>query len=152
MYATPADLDAAWGASLIDVLTIDPRSTVRDQVKIGAALANAGAVIDGYVSRRFPLPLDLAPAGAALLRKLACDLAAYDLATSADRMTEIIDKRQQQALAFLRDVAAARADIAVASAVGAAGGGTAAPGAISPGEPVIVAPQRQFTAASLRDY
>lgn len=148
LYATQNDLDAVWGARLIDLLTLDPETTQRDQAKISEAVLDASAIIDSYAARRYALPLVLSDAGVRMTRGLCADLAVYRLAVTADRMTEIIARRQEQAIKFLEAVAAAKAEIAVAAVAGGAG---ATPGpAISPNEPVIVAPERVFDRNTLR--
>lgn len=147
MYATEQNLEAAWGGSFLDVLTIDERTTLRDRAKITSALESASALIDSYVSRRFPLPLALADAGAILLRNVCCDLAVGSLATSADRMTDIVQKRYDQALAFLRDVAAGKADVPMASSIGGEGANV-----ITPNEAVIEAAPRVFTRDSMKGF
>lgn len=147
MYATEQNLDAAWGASFLDVLTIDERTTLRDGAKITSALENASALIDSYVGRRFPLPLVLAPAGQLLLRGMCCDLAIGALATSADRMTDIIQKRYDQALSFLRDVASGKADVPMAASMGGESAGV-----ITPNEAVIEAAPRVFTRDSMKGF
>lgn len=147
-YATEADLDRVWGRSLIDLLTLDPITTQRVPGRVDGALSDAAAVMDGYISARMRLPIAPSEAGAALLRKYCCDIAVYELATSADRMTEIIQKRHEQAIQFLRDVAVAKADIPLVAAAGS--GGAADGGSISPNEAVLIGNERVFTRDSLR--
>lgn len=145
-YATPTDLDRVWGIAQIDLVSIDASLGRRDDAKIAAALDDAGAQIDSYCARRYPLPLALSDSGALLAAGTACDLAVYRLATTAGRMTEIIQRRYDQALAWLRDIAAGRADLALAVAQGA----PEAP--ISPNEAVLASDPRFFTRETLRGY
>ena len=63
-------------------------------------------------------------------------------------MTDLIKARSDAALQWLRDVAAARADLPVASS---AADGPAAP-AISPNEVILEADDRFFTRDTLRGY
>lgn len=146
MYAVVSDLDKGWGVPLIDVLTIDERTKLRDGDKITSALESASATIDSYCSRRFPLPLAPAPSGVIMLRNICVDLAVGTLATSADRMTEIIQRRYDQALTFLRDVAAGKADIELQPKPGAG-----AEADVSPNEAVLIGNERVFSRDRLRD-
>jgi phage gp36-like protein len=63
---TPADQD-------MDTVQTDP---------VERALEDASALIDGYLRRRYQVPLDLVPAE---IRRAACMLARFDLATGDNR-------------------------------------------------------------------
>lgn len=148
LYATTGDLDAVWGAALIDLLTLDAATAQRDEGKIVEAIADASAQIDSFAARRYALPLTLTDAGARMTRGVCADIAVYRLATTADRMTEIITRRYDQAIRYLEAVAAGKAEIATTAVAGGAG---ATPGpAISPNEPVMIAPPRVFDRDTLR--
>ncbi len=110
-YATTADLDAIWGRDSIDLLTVDRLTQQRDPVKVAAALDGASAAMNGYLARRYPLPLLPTGQGMVQLKELCADLAVYRLATSGGQMLDIIEKRNKAAVDFLRDVAAAKAEI-----------------------------------------
>jgi phage gp36-like protein len=148
IYASEADLDSVWGASLIDLLTLDAQTAQRDAAKIAEALADASAQIDSFAARRYALPLTLTDAGVRMTRGVCADLAVYRLATTADRMTEIITRRYDQAIRFLEAVAAGKAEIATTAVAGGASGQSGP--AISPNEAVIVAPARVFDRDTLR--
>lgn len=147
-YATEADLDRVWGRETIDLATIDASLQGRDTAKIAAALDDASAIVDSYCGRRYALPLALTDSGRRLVVGYVCDLAVGRLATTAGRMTDLIKARSDAALQWLRDVAAARADLPVASS---AADGPAAP-AISPNEVILEADDRFFTRDTLRGY
>ncbi len=146
-YATEADLDRVWGREQVDLVTIDETLGGRDEAKIAASLDDASAIVDSYCGRRYALPLALADAGARLVTGYVCDIALARLATTAGRMSEIIKARNDAAFAWLRDVAAARADLPVA---GVSGAPSAPP--ITPNEAVLVADERVFTRDTLRGY
>lgn len=139
MYASEQDLDAAWSRSLIDLLTIDETTTLRDGVKIAAVLDRADALIDSYLARRYEVPIQATESGVITLRRIAVDLAVGDLATSADRATEIIENRRKDAVAFLRDVASGKADIPLLSEDASSGN-----------EPEIITNDRRFSRTSQR--
>jgi phage gp36-like protein len=143
-YATEADVDAAWGSSFVDVLAFDDAAAARDAVKIEAALTEAAATVNSYAGRRYRLPLTLSQDGTVLVRSITVDIAVWRIATSADRMTDIINKRYEQALATLRDIATGKADVALAPS-----GQTPD---ISPNEVVIEAAPRFFDRHRLGGY
>ena len=146
-YATEADLDAGWDANTVNLVSVDDGATQRNPVRIMAAIAAASTQIDSYLGRRYPLPFSPTPDGAALLTSTCADIAIGRLADTAGRMTDIIGKRRDAAIAWLRDVAAGRADVPLATS----GGGDAVPGpGITPNEAVMEAPPRLFTRATLR--
>lgn len=73
---------------------------------IDRAIVAAGAEIDPYLVGRYPLPLASIPA---VLSAKAADLARYQL--YADRATEHVEKRRGNAISFLKDLAARRANL-----------------------------------------
>ncbi len=81
---------------------------------LGQALADAAAEIDGYLVTRLALPLDPVPA---VLLRIACDLARYHLYD--DGASEAVRARYEDAVAFLKGVAAGRVGL------GETGDGTA---------------------------
>lgn len=64
------------------------------------SLADAGAVINGFLAARYPLPLS-APVPT-VLELLECDIARYFL--HDDRATEQVENRYKDAIGLLRDV------------------------------------------------
>lgn len=148
-YATADDLDRVWGAEQVDLATIDATLKGRDAAKIAAALDDASAILDSYCARRYPAPFALTDAGARIVTGYVCDIAMGRLASSAGRMTEIIQKRADAALAWLKDVAAAKADLLV-EASSAPGAPSAPP--ISPNEAVIIADRRTFDRDTLKGW
>ena len=146
-YALEADLDATFGPDQVDVVTISDRTQTRDHQKIASALNSASAQINSYIGRRYPVPITPSDEGAQQLRELCCDLAFYRIASTADRLTDIITKRYEAAVATLRDIAAAKADISIVD--GSSGVGAAAP-VITANEAVLVADERKFSQRRLR--
>ena len=67
-----------------------------------------GAEIDSYLAVRYVLPLTETPAQ---VKHLAVDLAIYHLYSRRGMMLEIRGKNYDKAVAFLKDVAAGRAEI-----------------------------------------
>lgn len=98
-YATQSDLAARFGeAELIQQTDLTGTGAVNSQA-IADALTDASALIDGYVSARYSLPLAVVPG---LLVGVCCDLARYALYIEA--VPPIVQQRRDQAIATLRDI------------------------------------------------
>jgi phage gp36-like protein len=108
-YATQQNLIDRFGEDELIQLTDRDNLGVINTTVIDRALADADAQINGYLSVRYTLPL--ATPVPTELERIACDLARYSL--YQDRMTEIVGKRYEAAIALLRDVAAGRAKLGV---------------------------------------
>ncbi len=142
-YAAESDLDATFGPEQVDLVSISDRTKTRDHVKIASALNTASGQIDAYLSRRYQLPVSPAPAGVTMLTDLCCDIGFWRLASTADRMTEIIKDRYDKAIRFLVDVAAAKADIAMPPVVSPSGAPNAS--VITPNEAILQGGERLFS-------
>lgn len=110
-YATQQNLIDRFGEDELIQLTDRGNLGVIDATVVSRALADADARINGYLAVRYSLPLS-APLPTELER-LACDIARYAL--YEDRVTEIVEKRYQDAIALLRDVSAGRAELGLDS-------------------------------------
>lgn len=98
-YATLVDMVARFGeAELLDLSDRD-NSGQLNEAAIIQALADASAVMDGYIAGRYALPLQRVPAA---LVPLCCDMARYQLYD--DRAPEALAKRNDAALSFLKAV------------------------------------------------
>ncbi len=129
-YALEADLDAKWGAETVTLAAWNPETMMRDEARLAAGLANAAATIDGYLARRYPLPIVPTDSGRALLVSLCCDLAMGQLANTPGARNDIVVDAEKRALAFLKDVAKGDAAIDVVLPP------SAAP-AVSPNEAIV---------------
>lgn len=98
----------ATSQEMIDRVGIDALTAVADRdgdgavetEAITAALDDASADIDSYLAVRYPLPLAQTPAA---VKRVCFDIAMYHL--SGNRTTEEVEKRYNNAIAWLRDVA-----------------------------------------------
>lgn len=98
-YATQSDLAARFGeAELLQQTDLTGTGAINDQA-VADALTDASALIDGYVSARYSLPLSVVPG---LLVGVCCDLARYALYIEA--VPPIVQQRRDQAIATLRDI------------------------------------------------
>lgn len=97
-YATRTDLEERYGAT-----ELTQRESMLATGAVAQALADADALIDGYLARRYKTPLDAPPSN---LPRIACQLARYlILGNAADERARA---DYEDALAWLKDVAAGR--------------------------------------------
>lgn len=132
-YATRTDLIAAYGAD-----EVAQRESMLPAGATDRALADADAMIDGYVSGRYQVPL--APQPANILR-IACSIARYYLL--GDATTEGARNDYEDAIAWLKDVQSGRV-VLVSAAVSA--------NPATGGMPATRTSSKQFDRDSLADY
>lgn len=106
-YCTQDDLEKLLPGAEMAQLTAESGDTP-DAAVVSEAIAKAGAEIDSYLAVRYVLPLTETPAQ---VKHLAVDLAIYHLYSRRGMMLEIRGKNYDKAVAFLKDVAAGRAEI-----------------------------------------
>lgn len=97
-YATRQDLEDRYGAT-----ELAQRETMLPNGAVERALADADAVIDGYLAGRYAVPLTPVPDN---LPRVACQLARYGLLGAA--ADERARHDYEDAVAWLKDVAAGR--------------------------------------------
>jgi phage gp36-like protein len=109
-YCTPTDLEDRY--SLAELVQLAPGAGgALDTVRVQRACDDAGDMIDGYLRPRHSLPLSAVPR---LLVRLAAAIARYDLHLGGDRQpTEQVKAERDQAVGFLKDVAAGKADLGI---------------------------------------
>ena len=107
-YAVQQDLIDRFGNDeLLQVADRDGDQVV-DATVVTKALEDADELIDSYIAKRYDLPLASVPAR---LVRLACDIARYYL--HKDDPTESVETAYKDAVAFLRDVSAGKAELDV---------------------------------------
>lgn len=126
MYATSAAMITRFGEDEVVTLTDRVGSGLIDMVVLDQALADACAMIDGYLASRYDLPLALVPP---MLEPLCCDITRYRLTSSSTdtNTTDQIERRYKDALNWLQQVARGTLDLGVdvsGAAPPAAGGST----------------------------
>jgi len=116
-----------------------------DAAVLDRALTDADGEINGYLATRYTLPLSPVPL---TLARIASDIARYYL--YADRVTEAVRTRYQDAIKFLRNVSEGLVTLGVdaASAAPADAGGPQFDGA----ERVFTRGRQDGTEGSLDDY
>jgi phage gp36-like protein len=84
-----------------------------DFALVQRACNDAGDMVDGYLRPRHTLPLSAVPT---ILVKLSAAIARFELHLGGDRQpTEQVRQDRDQAIAFLKDVAAGKADLGITS-------------------------------------
>ena len=137
-YATLQDLLDRFGEDeLLQVADRDDDGVI-DTAVADSALKDAEELIDSYIARRYRLPLASVPAS---LVRATANIARYFL--YKDEPTEAAQKGYDQAITWLKDIAAGRA---LLDAEGSE------PASSSAGEPRVIAPGRTFTDDTLGSY
>lgn len=106
-YCTTTELQELLSEKELAELTAeigeDPNEAVAQ-----AAIDRAGAEIDSYLALRYSLPLAATPPR---IRALCLDMAVYHLFVRRGIADEVRRQRYQDALSYLRDVAAGKAQV-----------------------------------------
>ena len=136
-YATLTDMTTRYGESEIIEQTDLTGSGIINPAAVALVLADASALIDGYLASRYSIPLATPPD---LLVSLCCDLARYAL--YVDAAPDVVVSRRDQAIAALRDIAAGRLRLDV----GVEADSVPAPSGLA----VVVQPGRKVFGGGLR--
>lgn len=107
IYATKQDLEDRDGSMLYN-LALDRSTDTLNDVWIDEALATADDEINGYLSRRFVLPLPTVPD---LLKRNAIVIAFYWLADRDNQATDLLRERYDRAIAKIKEIAAGKIDL-----------------------------------------
>jgi len=106
-YVTINDMVQRFGeVEMIQLTDRDAATGAVDVAVLDAVIADAQAEVDSYLSVRYALPLAVVPD---ILRSYTADVARYRLYDT--EIPEIVKKRYDDALRFLRDVSARRASL-----------------------------------------
>jgi len=107
IYATKQDLEDRDGSMLYN-FALDRSTDTLNDVWIDEALATADDEINGYLSRRFVLPLPTVPD---LLKRNAIVIAFYWLADRDNQATYLLRERYDRAIAKIKEIAAGKIDL-----------------------------------------
>lgn len=106
-YVTSEEMVARFGEREMIQLTDRDNETGEVNLDVlNAALADAQAEVDGYISVRYATPLVTVPD---VVKSITADIARYRLYDT--EVPETVEKRYEAALRFLRDVSARRASL-----------------------------------------
>lgn len=132
-YATPQDLIARLGEREATAISDRLATGQPDTVVLAEALALAEDEVNGYVGRRYALPLVSADTGLAtvptMLTRLVIDIARYRQTGTEIMETETIRNRFKDAVKVLEQIA--RGEVSLGNVVLAGAGGPAAVGGSS---------------------
>jgi phage gp36-like protein len=92
----------------LTLYTDDAYTGDMDTEVVDAKIEEAGAVIDAYLAVRYNVPVDPVPA---MLKSLSVDIAVFKLAARRNRESDSVRRRYEDAIKFLKDVAAGKAVI-----------------------------------------
>ena len=107
-YASQQNLIDRFGeVELIQLTDRDSLGAI-DAAVVARALADADAEINGYLSTRYTLPLSPVPA---VLEKLACDIARYQL--FENKAVDTVVERYENSIRFLKDVVSGKVTLGV---------------------------------------
>jgi phage gp36-like protein len=107
-YCTIAEIKAVFDDSLLIQLTDDADAGVINDDVITGAINDASAEIDGWLLRRYTLPLGTVPEN---LRKYAADIVLYDLYCRREGPPDYVAKRYNDAIAYLKLAADGRVSV-----------------------------------------
>ena len=113
-YATQADMVTRFGEEELAQLTDRVNGEVIDASVLTRAIEDAETEINGYLAKRYSLPLNSTPP---ILQRLACDVARYYL--HDDRVTEQVRNRYTDVVKLLRSIASGEVMLESASALAA---------------------------------
>lgn len=107
IYATKQDLEDRDGSMLYN-LALDRSTDTLNDIWIDEALATADDEINGYLSRRFVLPLPSVPD---LLKRQAIVIAFYWLGDRDNQVPDLLQDRYDRAIAKVKEIAAGKVDL-----------------------------------------
>ena len=140
-YVTRDDLLAVDG-ELVWNMAIDKSTSQLDDAKIETAIDDADAEINSFLARRFQLPLAIATIPRPLHR-VAVSITIYWLSERGSQITDLIQKRYDDAIRTLKEIANGTRDLGLPTA-------TPVPETDN-GKIIVVSDnQRQFTRNNLK--
>ncbi|MCO5083079.1 MAG: DUF1320 domain-containing protein [Rhizobiaceae bacterium] len=146
-YATLSDLQSRYPNELT-LLAASEATGLRDDVRIGLALADASSEIRAILQARYS-PADLAALDAPsldLLKIYCMDIALYRISLSFTRSNEAIKERYDASIKRLEAIAAGKGALTATTGGNGGGSGTGPDvGSVGQNEVVVVAPERMFT-------
>jgi phage gp36-like protein len=143
-YCTKQDLIDRFGEKELTQLTdrTNTPASVIDDAVVSRAIADADALIDGYVGKAYSLPLAEVPP---TLVKLSADIARYFLHSRGVEKDSPVQRAYDQAIGFLRDVSKGLVKLVEETS-------GLAPKAAGNGGVQVVAQERIFSRQTLRGY
>jgi phage gp36-like protein len=100
-YIAQADLEERFGAQTIVQLADRDRNGVADSTFVAAAMADAEAEVNGYLSTRYTLPLSSTPDTVKRLCAIVARYNLYERAVSEDHPAYVAYRAAQKELAMI---------------------------------------------------
>lgn len=141
-YCTVDDIRKQIDESKLIQLTDDENLGNVNQARVDRAIADADREIDGYAGSRYPVPMNPVPE---VLRKLAVDIAVYNLYVRREKVPEARSGQYVNAVKFLERVAMGKISLGVTDPDGN-------PPASNAPEMSGENPVRAFTRSSMRGF
>lgn len=145
-YATTADVQARYPRDAA-LLCADETTRQPDWARFDAALSDVSMEIRIILQGRYT-PAELADLDAeslGALKVFAIDMSMYRVAVAFARSTERLEKNYQNAVTRLEGIAKGRGGLTFNATAGSGGSVDGEDVSSSPGEAIIVAPERMFT-------
>jgi len=141
-YVTLDQLEARFGTDLLIRRTdrFNRPPTTIDTVVVAATIADAEALIDGYLAKAYALPLSVVPP---ILARVAADIAIYYLMGDTAEKDGSWHRAYREATAWLTDVSKGLIQLEAAGV---------APGPSGGGAVQANTPERPLTAATMKGY
>ncbi len=144
-YGLKQDLLDGEGQDLVYVIFDRNRDGTLDDVAITKCGNDAQGEMDGYISARYPLPLATNPPWA---KQIWCDITLYRGARAADALTTELRQRYDDALTFLRNLAAGRVGLGLPETPQNPIKG----GELKSADILVSGNERVFTRSGMRDF
>ena len=112
-YISNNDIQTRLGSAVYVQLTDDAGTGSANEAVVDEARAGAEGEVDGYLARRYSVPIDLVthPELAGLLKSITLDLAEYRLRLRRPPVSDEAVQRRKQATAWLQKVASQDVDL-----------------------------------------
>ncbi len=114
MYITIDDLKKAVDEDVLIRWTDDDDTGVINTDILNDMIAAAEDEVNGYISKRYPVPLEMVPN---IIKRLTKDIAVYNTASRKELLEEegTLRTRYRDAVRMLRDIGSGKVDIGVGS-------------------------------------
>ena len=108
-YAVIADMEGRLPVAVLEKLTADTQAGATYNAQINTALTRASARVDAYASVRYDTPL----VSSDLIKGITLDIAVWHLQKERGTIREADQKAYDEAIKFLKDLAAVKAGLDV---------------------------------------
>ncbi len=143
-YATQEDIVDLEGEDALYVAADRNRDDLVDTAAVARAIEAATGEMNSYIGQRYDLPLSVTPPWA---KQICVDITLYRLSRTADRLTNELRRRYEDAIAFLKHVGTGKAGLGVATVAAPPVSGV---DEIKGGVVLVTSEPRQFSRSRLK--